>query len=41
MAPGVKSTEQWRELKREHKTTMLDFGMQFALAKKNFETRPR
>ena len=38
MAPGVMSTKRWRELKREHKATMLDFGQQFALAKRNFET---
>lgn len=36
MVPGVMSTEQWRGLLAH----ALDFGQQFALAKRNFETKP-
>ena len=39
MAPGVKTAEQWYSVKAQGGT--LDFGQQFALAKKNYETRAR
>jgi hypothetical protein len=37
MVPGIISTDQWREVMNG----ALDFGQQFALAKRNFETRPQ
>jgi len=41
MAPGVTSTAMWRQLKKDNADKVLDFGQQFALARRNFETRDR
>lgn len=40
MVPGVTSTFQWQTLLKEQPAPM-DFGQQFALAKANYETKPK